>query len=258
MGSRVCMEQPVRQRIHLMDEIRGFSIIMMVIYHAAYDIVAIFGVDFPLFYHPVIRFLEPLFAGLFIFVSGMSSRLSRSNLKRGTICFGLGMLITLTTFIAMPEELIVFGILHLLGISMILFALLRPALDRIPVPVGFAVFFALGIVTLGFPYGYLGIKGLLSAALPGAWYTTSYLFPLGLIGSGFHSADYFSIVPWLFFFLSGSYAGIPLKEHKFPEVFYTLHSRFFAATGKHTLIIYMLHQPILYGLLSLVFALVPR
>ena len=79
------MEQPVRERIHLIDEIRGFSIIMMVIYHAAYDVVVIFNVDFPLFYHPVIRFLEPLFAGLFIFVSGMSGRLSRSNLKRGAL-----------------------------------------------------------------------------------------------------------------------------------------------------------------------------
>ena len=252
------MEQPVRERIHLIDEIRGFSIIMMVIYHAAYDIVVIFNVNFPLFYHPVIRFLEPLFAGLFIFVSGMSGRLSRSNLKRGAICFGLGMLITLVTYLAMPEELIVFGILHLLGISMMLFALLRPVLDRIPVPVGFAVFFALGLLTLGVPYGYIGIKGIFSAALPASLYATSYLFPLGFIGSGFHSADYFSLIPWFFFFLSGSYAGIPLKERKFPKVFYNLHSSFFAATGKHTLIIYLLHQPILYGLLSLVFALVPR
>lgn len=247
-----------KDRIFLIDEVRGFAIIMMVLYHAAYDLVVIYHVDFPLFYHPVLRILEQLFAGLFIIISGMSSRLSKSNLKRGFICLGIALVITFATWYFLPSELILFGIIHLLGVSMILFALLKPLLDRIPAGIGFGVFFVLGLLTLGVPYGYIGIKGLLYWSLPAAWYTTSWLFPLGFVGTGFYSADYFSLLPWLFIFLAGTFAGIPLRDKKFPGEFYRSHSKFLQLAGRNTLIIYILHQPILYGLFSMIFALSSR
>ena len=72
-----------KKRIHFMDEVRGLDILLMVIFHAAYVAGWIFhwewGRQFFLFFKPV----EPFFSGIFIFICGISCRLSRSNLKRG-------------------------------------------------------------------------------------------------------------------------------------------------------------------------------
>ena len=104
------MKKDLSSRVHLIDEVRGFAIICMVFYHAMYDLVVIFGVDFPVFTSPVMQdILQPLFAGLFIFISGTAGHYSRSNLKRGAICFALGMALTLVTAVFMPAELIAFA-----------------------------------------------------------------------------------------------------------------------------------------------------
>ena len=113
-------------RVLLFDELRGLSILLVVIYHGAFDLIAVYGVRIPIFDAPLLqKFLQPLFAGLFVFISGAVSRYSRSNLRRGLACFACGLLITLVTGLLpmVPDR---FGILHLLGASMVLFALLRP------------------------------------------------------------------------------------------------------------------------------------
>ena len=46
------MRKDDSRRIHLLDEIRGGAIILMVFYHAGYDLAAIFGVDMPFFFSP--------------------------------------------------------------------------------------------------------------------------------------------------------------------------------------------------------------
>ena len=112
-------------RVLLFDELRGLSILLVVIYHGAFDLIAVYGVRIPIFDAPLLqKFLQPLFAGLFVFISGAVSRYSRSNLRRGLACFACGLLITLVTGLLpmVPDR---FGILHLLGASMVLFALLR-------------------------------------------------------------------------------------------------------------------------------------
>ena len=67
--------------------------------------------------------MQPLFAGVFVFVSGMVCNISRSNLRRGLKTFALGMALTLGTLLAMPDQLIAFGILHFMGAAMLLFAI---------------------------------------------------------------------------------------------------------------------------------------
>ena len=85
-------------RVLLFDELRGLSILLVVIYHGAFDLIAVYGVRIPIFDAPLLqKFLQPLFAGLFVFISGAVSRYSRSNLRRGLACFACGLLITLVT-----------------------------------------------------------------------------------------------------------------------------------------------------------------
>jgi len=79
---------------------------------------------------------------------------------------------------------------------------------------------------------------------PGLW-----LF--GWVQPGFYSADYFPLFPWLFVFLLGTWAGAYVVEGRLPERFYTWTVPFFPEVGRRSFLIYLLHQPVLYGLVSL-------
>lgn len=246
-----------RARVGLIDELRGLAIVLMVVYHLFFDLVYLYGVNVPAFHSPVLGFLQPFFAGVFIFISGVACRYSRSNLKRGAVCFGLGLALTLATLLFVPDELILFGILHFLGVAMMLYALLARALDKLlPLP-GLLVFAALFAVTYPVPYGKVGI-GPVSAALPAALYDTGFLFPLGLPGTGFFSSDYFPLVPWLFLFFAGTYAGVYFKSGRMPGWCYKTHVPPLAFAGRHTLMIYLAHQPVVYMLLYGIFWFINR
>ena len=77
-------------------------------------------------------------------------------------------------------------------------------------------------------------------------------FFFGFVSSGFYSADYFPILPWIFVFLLGTWLGGKIREGKLPERFYTARFPFFPKVGRHALLIYILHQPILAGLCFLI------
>lgn len=244
----------IANRIGMMDEVRGLAIILMVLYHAGFDLVFLYGISIPFFTTPQMDFLRDFFAGLFIFISGAACRLSHNNLKRGIICFLFGMALTLFTWLFAPSEIILFGILHMLGLSMILFYLLRPLLDKIKFPiVGFLVCALLYGFTAGISSGHLG-----PLSLPDSLYQISWLFPIGITAPGFFSSDYFPLLPWIFVFFAGSYFGIYLKEHRVPKFIYKTHIKPLAFVGRHTLWIYLLHQPVLYGVFALFFTIVPR
>lgn len=240
------------RRVPLLDELRGLVILLMVFYRAAYDLVYIFGVNWPFFSSPLMHWLQLFIATSFITVSGICCRFSRNNLKRGLLTFGLGMVLTVVTSLFIPEQIVRFGVLHLLGASMVLFALLEPLLDRIPTPLGAPVFGFLLFATLYVPYRAIGIPPLLFR-LPDALYESGWLFPFGFPAAGFYSSDYFPLVPWLFLFLAGSFLGVYAREGRMPAIAYESHLPLLARVGRHTIWIYMLHQPITYGLLWFLF-----
>ena len=245
------VQKGLTNRVHLIDEVRGFSILCMVVYHAAYDLTALFGVSIPLFFSPVMQqFLQPLFAGLFIFISGTAANYSHANVKRGALCFLFGMILTLGTFIFMPGQLVLFGILHCLGICMMLaplfLRLAKTVKPAVLIPVSLLLFFLFYSV----PQGRIGLFGA-SVSLPHALYQTPFLFSLGFPDNDFFSSDYFPLLPWAFAFLAGVSFGTIVKSGRCPAFFYKLHCRPLAFIGRHTLIIYLAHQPIVYGLLML-------
>lgn len=249
------MEQP-KQRVWLIDEIRGLAILLMVVYHFFFDIVVLYGVDIPAFYSPAMNIIRDLFAGLFIFISGTACRFSRSNLKRGVQCFAFGMIMTYVTAIVMPSETILFGILHLLGVCMLLFAFTERFLDKVPLWAGIGACILLFAVTCGMKNGYFGIAGLFELPHPEALLESGLFFPFGIIGKGFASADYFPLFPWLFVFLAGTFFGVPVKAGKMPPFFYKKHLPPLAFVGRHTLWIYLLHQPVLMGICIVVFSII--
>lgn len=249
------------KRIHLMDELRGFAVFCMVFYHGFYTLAFLMGQSWGEWLYRFFMPAEPWFAGLFIFIAGISSNLTHSNLVRGVKLLGAALLVTLATAIAVPDELIVFGILHFLSVCMIAFGLLqllRRRLGRTEEPpfrlwpvVVCAVLF---IVTRYLASGYLQIPFVLRVFLPSGWYQ-AWLAPLGLPGPGFSSADYFPLLPWCFVFAAGTVVGRLAKAGKFPAWTYPSRVPFFSFLGRHALLIYVLHQPVIYGAALLVQAL---
>ena len=126
------MSKPDRKRIDIIDAARGFSVILMVIHHALFDAVEFLGAPSWLFSNPVFDILHYLFAGLFIFLSGVSSRFSRSNVNRGVKVFAIAMVLTIITSQPFVGQPIKFGVLHLLGFCMVFIGMTQHLWDKLP------------------------------------------------------------------------------------------------------------------------------
>lgn len=239
-------------RVGLFDEIRGFAIICMVVYHAMYDLKFLHGIDVPLFFEGWFDIIRDIFAGAFMFISGTVCRYSSSNLKRGVQCFFIGMIMTFVLPF-FTNGTILFGILHFMGVCMMLYGLGEKLLDKLPALVGIIICVFLFIFTMNIGSGYIGIGGLSIINIPQVAYDVGILFPLGMHNAYFYSSDYFPLLPWMFVFFAGSYFGVYAKKGQLPKWCYNTHIKWLATVGKYTIWIYILHQPILYFLFNLIF-----
>lgn len=252
------MEQnKTTQRVWLIDEVRGLAILLMVVYHFFFDMVVLYNVNIPAFYSPALSVIRDIFAGLFIFISGTACRFSHNNLKRGVQCFFFGMIMTYVMAIVMPDTPLLFGILHLLGVCMIFFALTEKFLNKVPLWAGILVCAVLFVLTYGMKQGYFGIQGLFEIPHPEFLVKSGLFFPFGIVAKGTAFADYFPLLPWLFVFLAGAFFGVPVREGKMPRFFYKRHIPPLAFLGRHTLWVYLLHQPVLMAVCFVVFTLIP-
>lgn len=237
-----------KRRYALLDELRGFLVLCMVVYHwllSLYDIFGwgIAGELFDFFTH-----VEAFFAGLFVLLSGLMCGFSRSNLRRGIICFSIALAVTAVTVIAAPwigRIEIYFGILHLLGFSMIFCGAFDFLLKKVNRWVGVILNAILFFVLYGLPSHQTDLIGV-RQLVPESLNEIPWLFPLGITTNSFSSADYFPLIPWMFLFLCGYY----LYRFKIVQ----RHEGFFAPKrivplaflGRHALIIYIIHQPLIY------------
>ncbi len=238
-----------RPRIHTLDELKGFAILCMVFFHAFFTIGYFFhwkwGMSLFWFFMPA----EPYFAGLFIVLSGIACNLSHSNLERGVKLALIALLISLVTFFTVgPDDMIKFGILHMLASGMLLYGLSNKYLKLIPSWLGILLCTLLFVFTLNFVNGTVGFPFLFTLDVPKEWYSTDFLFMLGLPKKGFTSGDYFPLIPWLFLFFAGTYLGRIAVKRKFPKWMFKKRIPPFAFMGRHSLLIYLAHQPILFGI----------
>jgi uncharacterized membrane protein len=225
-----------RKRIELIDALRGLAVILMVIHHALYDAVTFLGAPQVFFFNPVFNFLHYVFAGLFILLSGVSSRFSHSNIKRGLRVIAIALAITLVTYlIGMPDY---FGILHLLGFCMVFYGLTWKFWERLP--------------RVSAPIVYIALLVLSALAVTYIKTDMSFLWMFGWTYPGFFSSDYFPIFPWVFLFLLGTWAGKYIIENRLPGWFYDTKVPVLPAVGRKALLIYVLHQPVLYGIAMLI------
>lgn len=247
------METGRRDRLYLMDEIRGILILYVVLYHLLYDVSQIFYVgSIPWMYSPWMDGLRNVMVGMLIIIAGISCTLSRNNARRGLRILFVALCLTVVTAIAVPEELILFGILHFFGTAILIYSLLSPLLRRIPYGAGMAVSAYLFLATFSIYEGYFGFPYRVAFHLPESLLHVKVLYILGYAIEGLQSADYYPLMPWIFLLFFGGFLGRYLQSRRQPEVFYQCHSRVLGSIGRHTLLIYLVHQPVIYGVLYLI------
>ena len=243
-------------RIHLLDELRGLSIILMVFFHAFYLLGYEFKVEWCRDWFHFFEPLQPVFAGLFIFLCGISCNLSRNNLKRGLLLALVAVLLSAVMWCAVYWRMVAsgsyvwFGILQLLSVSILLYALLHKALNVIPPLVGILIMAVLFVLCYHIPVDkghFIGFPGWIELSLPTFAYDHPLYYVLGLCPIS-ECADYFPLLPWVFCFFAGCYGGVYAKRGKFPSFTYREYVPFFGTIGKQSLWIYLLHQPVLWGL----------
>lgn len=241
-------------RLALLDTLRGGLLISMILYHASWDLVYLFQVDWPWFYQfPAFLWQQSICCG-FILLSGFCySLLSRRPLQRGGIVFLGGAAVSAVTALFLPDQQVLFGILTLLGSCMLLFAPLRPLLNRIPPWSGLVLSLLLFGLTYHISHGILGPRSHPFALLPQSLYQNLFTAYLGLPPASFSSTDYFPLLPWALLFLAGLFLGrLCLNRQPLPRAL-SWGIRPLCSIGRHALPIYLLHQPILYVCLRLVF-----
>jgi uncharacterized membrane protein len=224
----------MRGRIWEIDAMRGLAIVLMIAFHLVYNLSEFyrFPIDYRSGFWLIIARAAVL---LFMTTAGISSTFSRSNLRRGRSVLLYGLAVTLATWMFNPQAYIRFGILHFMGIGMMLYHFLRK------IPVNMLIMLGAALLILG-------------PIVTGSLVESPYLFPLGLVPAGFVSTDYYPLVPWYGFFLWGAAIG---KQY-YPEgkslLSVTPNHRLLPFLGRHSLYIYLVHQPLLLVTLGLFFS----
>lgn len=221
-------------RIIEIDIFRGIAILLMIIFHFVFDLAYFY--NWPLDYLQGFWYYQGKTAAiLFMLLSGISSTLSRHPCRRGLTVLGAGLLITAVTYYYDAGIYIRFGILHLLGLSM----LLAPWLVKRPA----WLLMLAGSCLVGL--------GSWAARQQAAY---SWLLPLGLRPAGFSSLDYYPLLPWLGVILYGMAAGRLLYPHRqplLPAVAGSWPASTLSWLGRQSLLIYLVHQPLLLVCLAL-------
>lgn len=189
-----------------------------------------------------------LLHSLFILLSGFCAPFGRHMLRRGVTVFAAGALVTAVTLVFMPGNRVIFGVLTFLGTAMLLTGVLEPLLKKVMPAAGLAVSAVLFALTYHLDERWLGFGGL-RLALPDAWYANYFTAFFGFLPFDFYSTDYFALLPWLFLFWAGYFLhGVvgrarmePLRRSVCPALGWM---------GRHSLLLYLLHQPVIYGVLS--------
>lgn len=232
----------MRKRIWELDALRGFSILMVIAIHLTYDLVVLYDIwDLK---HPwLFDFGQDWGGVVFLMLSGICVTLGSRPIHRGLTVFGCGLLITAVTagmyLLGFTGKgiIIYFGILHCLGVCMVL----SPALKKLPV----WVLGSFGIVMIA-----AGLYLVHNIRVGFPW-----LIPFGITSHNFSSSDYFPLLPNLGYFLIGILLGktvykrkktlLPAVNAENPII------RSLCFCGRHSLLIYLVHQPVLAGIIAL-------
>lgn len=237
---------------HLISGIRGFALLNMLLFHFCYDIFIVFGADPAWYGRTPVHIWQQFICITFLFLSGIAFHFGHNNLKKGIVLNLFGLIITAVTLLVMPSQAVWFGILNCIGCCTLLLALLDRLIPAFPPLAGFAISLLLFLLCRGVPDGYLGFGSFRLAVLPEAFYRPRFMTVLGFPYPGFRSSDYFPILPWFFLVAGGYWFWKLVRRYEKCLAFFRIRIPLFSVLGRNTIWIYMLHQPVLYGIAWLI------
>ena len=240
------LAQAPGSRLVLVDAMRGFAILLMVIYHFCFDL-SYFGLAPFDFYQD--RFwlnFRTLILSLFLGLVGVSLVLSsqprlnvRRYLHRLLVLVASAALVSLASWWMFGERLVFFGVLHFIVVASLL---------------------GLLFVRAGWLNLIAGVGVILFATqYQSAWFDTPGRRWIGLMTHKPPTEDYVPLLPWIGVVLLGLFAGPFIRQWlqtHLQGMTGAAPIRRLALAGRHSLVIYLIHQPLLIGALSLYVKLV--
>lgn len=228
--------KPGNGRIWELDFLRGLALIMMTYFHLIYDMNELFG--YSVNYEGNINgLIGKLSALLFMTISGISVCLGRSSFKRGLKVLAAALLVTLASYIFDNDYFIIFGILHFLGLCMLLSGFLK----KLPWYVLITAAAAIAVFGYTFPLDN---------------FSNNYFIILGFRKPSFVSSDYYPLLPYMGIFMFGIVLGKTLYREKKSLLRPLPGHKILSLAGRHTLPIYLVHQPVILLVLYLI-SLIP-
>ena len=234
------------------DAFRGIALLLMIFGHVLWDL-DYFGV-IPI-NNGVYSTLQKIVPQMFFFIVGIGLIVSRKKKVlslqdekkyykhlafRGLKIFGLGMLLTVFSLIFIPETPVFFGVLHCIGLSIIIsipFLMFRK-LNFI---------FALLLILVGMLFSNIVVEN-----------ATIFHLIIGLQPENvwMFTVDYFPLLPWFGVILLGMSIGDVLycgdkRRFRIPDLSRYKPAKFCSWFGQHSLEIYLLHQPVIAGFMYL-------
>lgn len=250
-GGEAAADARASRRIGVFDVVRGTAVVSMVLFHLCYDLKFITGVPVPWFEPPLQDVWRCSISWTFLFVAGCMCPLSRSNLRRAAQYGAVALAIWAVTTVAAVDAPISFGIIYCMAAcTLVAWALSRArALPRGRVAA--AVLFVLFLALLGLQDGSVGFGGL-RLEVPRELYESGLLSWLGMPGEGFVSGDYYPLLPYLMLYLAGAAMGTSWAQTGYPAWAREARLEPLGLIGRHALAVYVLHQPVLLAVSSLV------
>ncbi|MGI6069667.1 MAG: heparan-alpha-glucosaminide N-acetyltransferase [Blautia sp.] len=244
-----------KMRYGLIDALRGFALVNMIIFHLLYDLRYTMGWKLPWLTSRWVYWWQQGICWSFVLISGFTWSLGHRQLRRGLEVFFCGLVVTAVTYLFLPQEKIFFGVLNFIGVSMMLLIPLRPFLEKRNPWAGLWVCLVIFGFCKNVAAGYLGFFGIPVISLPRAWYANYGTAILGLPFPGFYSSDYVPLIPGFFMFLAGYFLWRLICREQGKERMLGKGVPVLQWCGRHSLWLYMLHQPVLMGILMSLSAL---
>jgi uncharacterized membrane protein len=245
------VDKTKNQRFWEIDLLRGIAIIMMIIFHILFDLDFLGIIQMNLYSGVNLLFLHSI-GIIFLLLVGVSLSLSYSKVenalpkrqiwlkfvKRGIMIFCLGLILTIVTWFFLDSGFIIFGVLHCIGLCIILcIPFLKYRFSNLVLG-AILVFIGIVLKTMVFDFPFL------------LW--------AGFVPRGFYTIDYFPILPWFGVVLIGIFIGNTFYSNYKRSFHINDFSRFkfvkpFCFLGRYSLVIYFIHQPVILSLIYLIF-----
>jgi len=230
------VKEQTKARYFYIDVWRGIAIVMMIVFHFVYDLSFFEYIEVDFNREPLWLNFRILIVAIFLCLVGISLQLATKRtlnlqryFRRMGLLIGAAALVSVGSYFVFPDNLIYFGVLHFIAVASVLGLLFKKL---------FWANLILGLVII-----ILGIQFYQGVFASSFWYWT------GLMSDRPYRVDYVPLSPWFGVVLIGMFLACVIEKYKVLSIKYHRKNKvisFLAWGGRHSLLIYLLHQPLFF------------